>query len=87
MKQMLTTRGNDKKIIALSTAGMGVNQISGFFKDQGVTLAPKDAQSVIDRSKTHHVTKAIPNKAFNEALKAQKQVQASNDIGDNVVLA
>jgi hypothetical protein len=78
LREDLARNGNGKSIMRMHNAGMGKNQISGVFKDNGVSaVTPKVVQGVVD---SHEAlgTRALPKEAEKTAIKAH---QASGNPG------
>jgi hypothetical protein len=75
LREDLARDGNGKSIIRMHNTGMGPNQISGVFKDNGISaVTPKVVQAVID---SHQAlgTRALPKKAEKTAIKAHQALQ------------
>lgn len=79
VREDLARNGNGKSIMRMHNEGMGKNQISGVFKDNGIpAVNAKVVQGVID---SHDAlgAKALPKKVTKSAIKAH---QASKSPGD-----
>lgn len=72
VREDLARNGNGKSIMRMYNEGMGKNQISGVFKDNGIpAVNAKVVQGVID---SHEAlgTKALPKKAEKTAINAHR---------------
>jgi hypothetical protein len=75
LREDLARNGNGKSIMRMHNEGMGKNQISGVFKDNGVSaVTPKVVQGVVD---SHEAlgTRALPKAAEKKAIKAYQASQ------------
>jgi hypothetical protein len=70
LREDLARDGNGKSIMRMHNEGMGKNQISGVFKDNGIpAVTSKVVQGVID-SHDALATRALPKKVERAAIKA-----------------
>lgn len=77
----LARDGNGKSIMRMYKEGMGKNQISGVFMDNGIrAVTPKVVQGVID-SHEALATRALPKKVEKAAIKSHQDSKNPGGVG------